>query len=275
MADLKECPAVEMIMMLDVTTDESVGAVKLLSVDELIAQSSPDDERTPKVDAKQHVVHAISTTDSSHDDFTNVDSTRRHRLVVPQVCRLQWCTITCNSCRPVCHHQTDWRSPLQWRRHGYSTPISAGILSFSGLIFLVDRYKEMVTVYMNQVTPAELQALLCLHANMSEACVAPATDPDTGKTPGAFVAPKELISFRMKYSTSWMVKLSSADKSTVASPSWSLCLKWPVKWAVNLSKSMPAKWNTWDHTTVLVLLILTKRKEIKLLRPRTWLLKSE
>ena len=52
----------------------------------------------------------------------------------------------------------------------------------------------MIKVHMNQVAPAKLQALLCLHPDVSEACIVAAPHPETGETPRAFVVPKDLVS---------------------------------------------------------------------------------
>lgn len=79
-----------------------------------------------------------------------------------------------------------------WTEDGWVRTGDAGYFNEDGLFYLVDRYKEMIKVHMNQVAPAELQALLCLHPEVSEACVVPTPHPDTGETPRAFVVPKNL-----------------------------------------------------------------------------------
>ena len=79
-----------------------------------------------------------------------------------------------------------------WTQDGWVKTGDAGYYNEDGLLYLVDRYKEMIKVHINQVAPAELQALLCLHPEVSEACVVAAAHPETGETPRAFVVPKNL-----------------------------------------------------------------------------------
>ncbi|XP_022137689.1 4-coumarate--CoA ligase-like 5 [Momordica charantia] len=59
-----------------------------------------------------------------------------------------------------------------------------------GFIFVVDRLKELIKYKGYQVPPAELEALLLTHPNISDAAVIPYPDRDVGQYPMAYVVRK-------------------------------------------------------------------------------------
>ncbi|KAA0064627.1 large proline-rich protein bag6-B isoform X1 [Cucumis melo var. makuwa] len=59
-----------------------------------------------------------------------------------------------------------------------------------GFIFVVDRLKELIKYKGYQVPPAELEALLLTHPNISDAAVIPYPDKDVGQFPMAYVVRK-------------------------------------------------------------------------------------
>ncbi|KAL3845380.1 hypothetical protein ACJIZ3_002783 [Penstemon smallii] len=59
-----------------------------------------------------------------------------------------------------------------------------------GFIFVVDRLKELIKYKGYQVPPAELEALLLTHPEISDAAVIPYPDKDVGQFPMAYVARK-------------------------------------------------------------------------------------
>lgn len=79
-----------------------------------------------------------------------------------------------------------------WVEDGWVRTGDAGYYNQDGLVYIVDRYKEMIKVHINQVAPAELQAILALHPQVNEACVVAAPHPETGETPRAFVVPQDI-----------------------------------------------------------------------------------
>lgn len=74
-----------------------------------------------------------------------------------------------------------------WVRTG-----DAGYFDENGLIYYVERLKEMIKVHMFQVAPAELESILCSHPSVSAACVVATSHATTGETPRAFVVPKNV-----------------------------------------------------------------------------------
>ena len=61
-----------------------------------------------------------------------------------------------------------------------------------GLLYVVDRYKEVIKVDTQQVAPAELESLLLTHDAVEEAAVIGIPDEDHGEIPKAFVVPKDM-----------------------------------------------------------------------------------
>ena len=76
-------------------------------------------------------------------------------------------------------------SPDGW----YSTG-DMGYFDDEGLLFIIDRYKEVIKVYGEQVTPAELESVLLSHESVAEACVVGIPDEETCEAPIAFVVLK-------------------------------------------------------------------------------------
>eukprot|EP01083_Nonionella_stella_P027091 74522_1 len=59
-----------------------------------------------------------------------------------------------------------------------------------GFFFITDRIKELIKVRGYQVAPAELEALLLTHPNISDAAVIPVDDEESGELPRAYVTLK-------------------------------------------------------------------------------------
>ncbi len=59
-----------------------------------------------------------------------------------------------------------------------------------GFFYITDRIKELIKVRGYQVAPAELEALLLTHPNISDAAVIPINDEESGELPRAFVTLK-------------------------------------------------------------------------------------
>lgn len=78
----------------------------------------------------------------------------------------------------------DTFSPDGWVMTG-----DAGYFDTDGLLYIVDRFKEMIKVHSYQVAPAELESILYTHPLVKEACVVATSHPVTGETPRAFVVP--------------------------------------------------------------------------------------
>ena len=68
----------------------------------------------------------------------------------------------------------------------------AGYFDEDGLLYIVDRYKEVIKVDTFQVAPAELESLLLTHDDVLEAVVIGIPDPDHGEVPKAFIVPKNV-----------------------------------------------------------------------------------
>ena len=77
-------------------------------------------------------------------------------------------------------------TPDGWCRTG-----DAGYFDQDGLVYIVERFKEMIKVDMFQVAPAEIESILCSHPGVSQACVVATPHAVTGETPRAFVVPKD------------------------------------------------------------------------------------
>jgi acyl-CoA synthetase (AMP-forming)/AMP-acid ligase II len=56
-----------------------------------------------------------------------------------------------------------------------------------GNFYIVDRVKELIKYKAFPVAPAELEALLISHPDVSDAAVVPSPDPDAGEIPKAYV----------------------------------------------------------------------------------------
>ena len=74
-----------------------------------------------------------------------------------------------------------------WIRSG-----DAGFFNEEGLIFIVDRLKEVIKVDSLQVSPSELESVLVSHESVSEAAVIGIKDEVHGEVPKAFVVPKDI-----------------------------------------------------------------------------------
>ena len=73
----------------------------------------------------------------------------------------------------------------------------AGYFDESGLFYIVDRYKEVIKVNTQQVTPAELESVLLTHEMVAEAAVVGIPDEDWGEVPKAFVVPQNIETFKL------------------------------------------------------------------------------
>jgi acyl-CoA synthetase (AMP-forming)/AMP-acid ligase II len=80
-------------------------------------------------------------------------------------------------------------TPDGWLRTG-----DVGIVDDDGYLEIVDRLKELIKVKGFQVAPAELEALLLKHPNITDAAVIPARDDDAGEVPKAVVVVREPMS---------------------------------------------------------------------------------
>ncbi|HEY7620818.1 MAG TPA: AMP-binding protein [Solirubrobacteraceae bacterium] len=69
-----------------------------------------------------------------------------------------------------------------WLRTG-----DLGHVDADGLVFIVDRLKELIKVSAHQVAPAELEALLATHPAVADVAVVPRADADHGEIPVAVV----------------------------------------------------------------------------------------
>jgi acyl-CoA synthetase (AMP-forming)/AMP-acid ligase II len=73
-----------------------------------------------------------------------------------------------------------------WLRTG-----DIGHCDADGYLYVVDRLKELIKYRGYQVPPAELEALLLQHPDVTDAAVVPAPDPNAGEIPKAFVVRTE------------------------------------------------------------------------------------
>ena len=64
-----------------------------------------------------------------------------------------------------------------------------GFVDDEGYFYVVDRLKELIKYKGFQVPPAELEALLLSHPNISDAAVIGVPDEEAGELPKAFVVP--------------------------------------------------------------------------------------
>ena len=69
-----------------------------------------------------------------------------------------------------------------------------GRVDADGYFFLVDRLKELIKYKGMQVAPAELEAVLLTHPQISDAAVIPIADEEAGEIPKAFVVLSEQVS---------------------------------------------------------------------------------
>nr|QJX14324.1 4-coumarate coenzyme A ligase [Anthoceros agrestis] len=76
-------------------------------------------------------------------------------------------------------------------KHGWLHTGDIGVVDSDGEIFIVDRVKEIIKFKGFQVPPAELEALLLAHPDVSDAAVVPKKDEAAGEVPVAFVVRKE------------------------------------------------------------------------------------
>jgi acyl-CoA synthetase (AMP-forming)/AMP-acid ligase II len=70
----------------------------------------------------------------------------------------------------------------RWFRTG-----DMGYFDSEGLLFIIDRFKEVIKVFGEQVTPAELESVLLSHESVAEAAVVGIPDAETCEAPVAFV----------------------------------------------------------------------------------------
>jgi acyl-CoA synthetase (AMP-forming)/AMP-acid ligase II len=68
-----------------------------------------------------------------------------------------------------------------------------GRVDADGYFFLVDRLKELIKYKGMQVAPAELEAVLLTHPQISDAAVIPVPDEEAGEIPKAFVVLTEQV----------------------------------------------------------------------------------
>lgn len=66
-----------------------------------------------------------------------------------------------------------------------------GYLDEDGLLYIVDRAKELIKFKGLQVPPAELEDILCSHPSVADAAVVGLPDSEAGELPKAFVTLKE------------------------------------------------------------------------------------
>ena len=66
----------------------------------------------------------------------------------------------------------------------------AGYFNEEGLLFIVDRYKELIKVDTQQVAPIEIETLLLRHEYVQEAAVIGIPNENHGEVPKAFVVLK-------------------------------------------------------------------------------------
>ena len=64
------------------------------------------------------------------------------------------------------------------------------MFEFVGYLYINDRLKELIKYKGYQVAPAELEALLLTHPDISDAAVIPKPDVEAGEIPKAFVVVK-------------------------------------------------------------------------------------
>jgi acyl-CoA synthetase (AMP-forming)/AMP-acid ligase II len=69
-----------------------------------------------------------------------------------------------------------------------------GKVDDDGYFFIVDRLKELIKYKGFQVPPAELEAVLLSHPQVSDAAVIPVPDEEAGEIPRAYVVTKEDVS---------------------------------------------------------------------------------
>jgi acyl-CoA synthetase (AMP-forming)/AMP-acid ligase II len=78
--------------------------------------------------------------------------------------------------------------------HGWLRSGDIGYVDDEGLLFVVDRLKELIKYKGRQVAPAELEAILLSHPAVADAGVIPAPDEEAGEVPKAFVVLKSAAS---------------------------------------------------------------------------------
>ncbi len=83
-----------------------------------------------------------------------------------------------------------------------------------GWITITDRLKELIKVKGYQVAPAELEALLLTHPAVTDSCVIPVPDDETGERPKAFVVVHEPV--EPQAVIDWMRERSAPHKRLIA-----------------------------------------------------------
>ena len=66
-----------------------------------------------------------------------------------------------------------------------------GYMDKDGLLYIVDRVKELIKFKGLQVPPAELEDILCSHPSVADAAVVGLPDSEAGEVPKAFVSLKQ------------------------------------------------------------------------------------
>ena len=102
----------------------------------------------------------------------------------------------------------------QWMRTG-----DIAYVDQEGRFFIVDRMKELIKVKGNQVAPAELEALLLEHPQLSDACVVGVTI-NGGEVPRAYVVLKEGQKGDEREVQEWLAKRVSKHKRLVGGVSF-------------------------------------------------------
>jgi long-chain acyl-CoA synthetase len=85
-----------------------------------------------------------------------------------------------------------WNAPEETARvlrHGWLYTGDIGWVDDQGYLYIVDRKKEMIKYKSFSVAPAELEAVLLEHPEVSDCAVIGVPDPESGEVPRAFVVP--------------------------------------------------------------------------------------
>jgi 4-coumarate--CoA ligase len=99
-----------------------------------------------------------------------------------------------------------------------------------GRFFIVDRMKELIKVKGNQVAPAELEALLLEHPQLSDACVVGVTI-NGEEVPRAYVVLREGLKGNEREVQEWLAKRVSRYKRVVGGVAFvDVIPKNPVSW---------------------------------------------
>ena len=86
-----------------------------------------------------------------------------------------------------------------------------GHLDADGFLFITDRLKELIKVKGFQVAPAELEALLLTHPDISDAAVIGRPDERSGEVPVAYIVPRS-VDVDVKAISDWLADQVSDHK---------------------------------------------------------------